>query len=178
MVKRNGKQRDASAFRQGQALAPTFKQTITFTGTGANALPVASNDMLSDLVGRYVTVTKVLVEILPNLKQDDRGVLAQARIGAQLSESSLVAVPSGPFKILSNANPTVFVLDIRQMARIAPALLKVITPNSTELLNLNFSTGGTRQYTARVTTWCHVWPETNPNVTLLTAFDEEDLPEA
>ena len=178
MVRRNGKQRDSSAFRQGLALSPKYKQTITFTGTGANALSVAGSDMLSDLTGRFVTVTKILVEILPHLKQDDRGVIAQARAGALLSDSTLVAVPSGPFKLLSNANPTVFVLDICQMARIAPSLLKVIIPTSAELLNLAFSGGGTRQYTARVTTWCHIWPESNPNVTFQDGALLEALPEA
>ena len=76
--------------------------------------------------------------------------------------TGVTQVASGPYKILSKVNPTQLDLDVTKLARVAPAVMRPITSDSTDLIvNLRFAVAPAvgEDYRVRITSWCHVLPQ-------------------
>jgi hypothetical protein len=158
----------STPFRQGRNYTLPFKDTILGSAViteASTSIPLTNQQLLPSLstditLTRLVVFRKVIVEVLP-VAVDDQ-IAGQIQVGEGLSENGPFGI--APFKIASQVNPTMYYMDFRKAATIAPAILKPVRGNTpVTIVRVKFrGQNTTPQDTAvqfRVTSWVDVMPQ-------------------
>ncbi len=158
---RNGTRRSTQTTQGSYGPKPFVDTVNLLMGESAGTTEVYSyNSLLPSLVGRTVVMKKMVVEYLPLLSVT--GVPYTSNVFFNFGGTGDRLLASGPFKILSNVNPTRFVVDVSRLARTAPAVLEPFSSDSTQpVLSLRFGIAPTasQEIRVRITSTCDVYPQ-------------------
>lgn len=165
---RSGRQR-SSAFTQGVSGPTLFRDTVfsPIKGNGLAAtflLPI--KDLVPSLNSRTVVFENVDIEIQPAIEANTTNgpIMANALFNDSFSGGGQATnlLASGPFKLVSQVNPTRFRLDIRKLARHVPQILRPVNSDSEEAIvtfRVNRALTETEDLSCRITTTVRVFPQ-------------------
>lgn len=85
-------------------------------------------------INRIVVPLKVIVQILPTLSNTATPDNTTTNIAVQLQamNGTYGNVPAAPFRLISNINPSTFVLDFNKIAKVAPYVVRPYASTSTD----------------------------------------------
>ena len=108
-----------------------YQDTTIVTGSTADfdgSVTLGMNELFPSLAssGRGGVLEGVTVEAMPTLYNSGSGTgsdIVQFQVLIRDKTQNNLAVPAGPFKVISNVNPTRYELPVRKMSRTIPTLM-------------------------------------------------------
>jgi len=150
-----------------------YRNTVTVNWISSNPVqPFITASELYNLPNRNIVPTKVMIQIMPTLTNSGGPAVSasvmkfQPALNAKSQNNAIgYALPFGPFRILSNINPTWYMCNINKLSNVAKNVQVAIPGNSTdpqewsiELNILPFQFEPPREVELVITGFCKILP--------------------